>query len=449
MANRAMGAGTESLENYKNCRRLFMGIDNIHVMRDSLTKLVDACHDGDDGVDKWHSALDSSNWLKHIRTILESGNLITKTIESGGNVLIHCSDGWDRTAQLSSLASICLDPYYRTINGLENLIEKEWLSFGHKFSDRLGHIQKHSATHPHSSSSKDEKETAPVFQQFLEASHRIMRQFPHEFEYNERLLIDLQDYAYNCHFGTFLLNNERERIENRLPERTQSVWSYINENLDDYRSPLFRPETHKQRKTLYVSSAPKEVPYWSALYSRFDDEVFGESGFYTEPGPSSSLYAVRNPYLRRSARSIEEAFTIFQRRQDQLDHSIALLHHHLQTAQKKVELLKQKTESNGPDVEDIRSKHPLQTVEASTLLPPKQSACSVCHGIFFLSDPQWSCFWCAKVVCKSCSRYQLRLTDLIPSDQQQQDKDNNSRSWRACDMCYARVMRRRETQPPS
>lgn len=41
MANRAMGAGTESLENYRNCDRLFMGIDNIHVMRDSLNKLVE------------------------------------------------------------------------------------------------------------------------------------------------------------------------------------------------------------------------------------------------------------------------------------------------------------------------------------------------------------------------------------------------------------------------
>lgn len=50
------------------------------------------------------------------------------------SVLVHCSDGWDRTAQLTALSMIMLDPYYRTIVGFEVLIEKEWLSFGHKFA---------------------------------------------------------------------------------------------------------------------------------------------------------------------------------------------------------------------------------------------------------------------------------------------------------------------------
>src|SRR6185312_17123439 len=41
MANRAMGAGTEHTDNYKNCQKQQMGIDNIHVMRESLAKIVD------------------------------------------------------------------------------------------------------------------------------------------------------------------------------------------------------------------------------------------------------------------------------------------------------------------------------------------------------------------------------------------------------------------------
>lgn len=35
------------------------------------------------------------------------------------SVLVHCSDGWDRTAQTCSLAEIILDPYYRTIHGFQ------------------------------------------------------------------------------------------------------------------------------------------------------------------------------------------------------------------------------------------------------------------------------------------------------------------------------------------
>lgn len=30
-------------------------------------------------------------------------------------VLVHCSDGWDRTPQIVALAQILLDPFYRTI----------------------------------------------------------------------------------------------------------------------------------------------------------------------------------------------------------------------------------------------------------------------------------------------------------------------------------------------
>ena len=57
---------------------------------------------------------------------------------SSASVLLHCSDGWDRTAQAASLAQIMLDGFFRTIQGLCILIDKDWISFGHKFHDRIG-----------------------------------------------------------------------------------------------------------------------------------------------------------------------------------------------------------------------------------------------------------------------------------------------------------------------
>ena len=35
----------------------------------------------------------------------------------GVSVVVHCSDGWDRTSQTCALTSLLLDPFYRTIHG--------------------------------------------------------------------------------------------------------------------------------------------------------------------------------------------------------------------------------------------------------------------------------------------------------------------------------------------
>lgn len=77
------------------------------------------------------------NFLKKksvLQLILAGALRIADKVESGKtSVVVHCSDGWDRTAQLTSLAMLMLDGYYRSIRGFEVLVEKEWLSFGHRF----------------------------------------------------------------------------------------------------------------------------------------------------------------------------------------------------------------------------------------------------------------------------------------------------------------------------
>ncbi|KAJ3383402.1 hypothetical protein HDU92_004229 [Lobulomyces angularis] len=142
MGQMALGAGTENTDYYRGCKLFYSGIDNIHVVRDAQNKLIEALQTIVDGpVSK--AQLDKSGWLKHIRHILTATLQIVQGVHlNDSSVLVHCSDGWDRTAQLSSLAQICLDPYFRTIEGFEVLIEKEWLSFGFKFSDRCGHLSR-------------------------------------------------------------------------------------------------------------------------------------------------------------------------------------------------------------------------------------------------------------------------------------------------------------------
>jgi myotubularin-related protein 6/7/8 len=120
------------------------------------------------------------------------------------NVVVHCSDGWDRTAQTCALASLLLDPYYRTIHGFQVLIEKEWLMFGHKFSHRAGHyIENESSL----------KEQSPIFLQFLECIWQLSNQFPCAFEFNEKFLITIHEHLHSCQFGTFVGNCQKERLE--------------------------------------------------------------------------------------------------------------------------------------------------------------------------------------------------------------------------------------------
>ena len=54
--------------------------------------------------------------------ILSGAKSIAEDLMVGKNVLVHCSDGWDRTSQLCSLGQLLIDPYYRTIEGPAVLI---------------------------------------------------------------------------------------------------------------------------------------------------------------------------------------------------------------------------------------------------------------------------------------------------------------------------------------
>jgi protein tyrosine phosphatase len=113
----------------------FLNIPNIHAVRESYNKAVKAAL-GEDS--RFYINLAESEWYDYVFLIIEGAIHVAKSLNQGKNVLVHCSDGWDRTSQLCALAQILLDPYYRTIVGFQNLIDKDWVRFGHQFAIRMG-----------------------------------------------------------------------------------------------------------------------------------------------------------------------------------------------------------------------------------------------------------------------------------------------------------------------
>lgn len=198
------------------------------------------------------------------------------------SVLVHCADGWDRTPQLTSLAMLMLDPFYRTLRGfevgqcgrlclmmktllasfccifLQILVEKEWCSFGHRFPQRSGLGEnKHNSV-----------ERSPIFLQFVDAVWQMTQQFPHAFEFNEHFLVTVLDHLYSCRFGTFLASSEAQRHSDHLPERTVSLWTYVNDNERDFLNPFYHQSDFNHRVLLPACSYP-HLKLWNGYYLRW------------------------------------------------------------------------------------------------------------------------------------------------------------------------------------
>uniref|UniRef100_A0A2K5VS35 phosphatidylinositol-3,5-bisphosphate 3-phosphatase n=1 Tax=Macaca fascicularis TaxID=9541 RepID=A0A2K5VS35_MACFA len=217
--NKTKGGGYESESAYPNAELVFLEIHNIHVMRESLRKLKEIVYPSIDEA-RWLSNVDGTHWLEYIRMLLAGAVRIADKIESGKtSVVVHCSDGWDRTAQLTSLAMLMLDSYYRTIKGFETLVEKEWISFGHRFALRVGHGNDNHA----------DADRSPIFLQFIDCVWQMTRQ--------------------------------------DVYTKTISLWSYINSQLDEFSNPFF---VNYENHVLYPVASLSHLELWVNYYVRWN-----------------------------------------------------------------------------------------------------------------------------------------------------------------------------------
>ena len=258
-ANKVKGGGYEDVEQYGNDAQLiFCDIENIHKAREALEKTEEICTDKFVMTNKsFWSQFEATGWLDFIMITLKKTTEIAKLVSEGNNVLIHCSDGWDRTPQLVAVSQVLLDPYFRTFMGFAVLIEKEFLSFGHQFAKRSGMLPK---------KNEGEKEISPIFLQFIDCIYQLLIQFPTEFEFNvDYLLFIAKNYNVNL-FGTFMFNNEEERVKNKAKETTPSVWTYLLNNKEIYTNPLYSP--NKTKKIITPNYAYYSYKLWTTYFMR-------------------------------------------------------------------------------------------------------------------------------------------------------------------------------------
>jgi hypothetical protein len=209
---------------------------------------------------RYLSTVESSGWLEHISALLTGVNVAVDKLQSGESVLLQCVDGWDRSAQLSSLIQLCLDSSYRTLQGFCSLIEKDWCQFGHQFAKRCGHA-----------AASPEDQQSPIFVQFLDCVNQLLRQFPTHFEFNERLLLELTQLLYNCRFGTFLCDSHQDRIRKGVVKRTTSVWSYVLSQSMGFVNPFYKPSNVE---VISPNVSLRRLLIWKEFFSCWNRELY-------------------------------------------------------------------------------------------------------------------------------------------------------------------------------
>jgi hypothetical protein len=145
---------------------------------------------------------------------------------------------------LLSLVQLCSDPFYRTITGFAVLVEKEWMAYGYKYGQKF---------------QKQKRPTDPLcatFLQFMDwyvgartwrvvcwlllfltvpplptlfflfaarSVWQLWNSSPQSFEFNEDFLLFVIDSVYDSRFGTFLVENAREREEEKIKDKARTL----------------------------------------------------------------------------------------------------------------------------------------------------------------------------------------------------------------------------------
>ncbi|XP_075899452.1 myotubularin-related protein 11 isoform X1 [Nelusetta ayraudi] len=152
--------------------------------------------------DKWLSSLESTRWLDYARSCLKKASEVACLLR-GSHLTVALQEAEDRdmSCVVSSLVQVMCDPHCRTQRGFQGLVQKEWVTAGHRFYSRVNHHR------------DNDKEEAPVFLLFLDCVWQLLYQFPSRFQLTNDFLLALHDSVHLPLFSSFLANCQRERCK--------------------------------------------------------------------------------------------------------------------------------------------------------------------------------------------------------------------------------------------
>ena len=196
-----------------------------------------------------------------------------------------------------------LDPFYRTINGFAVLVEKDWLSFGHQFGLRNGFAEK-----------EKQDQASPIFLQFLDAVHQLLEQFPNAFEFNEKFLLFLAK-TYNLNlYGTFMFNNEKERVERNARENTASVWTEIFKDLKPYLNVYYDANSIKILEPNY---SYYNIKLWTAFF--MENNIYLENKqFYISDVDQNISFKSKQDFFAYKKKEDDNKFMNYQLKYEEL-----------------------------------------------------------------------------------------------------------------------------------
>jgi len=225
-------------------------------LEDSFTAILDLfCLENDKEMeekDKYYfSSLENSNWLSTILSVLRISANAAENYNKGHVVVVRDTDGRSYSILIASLVMILTSEEFRTYNGLEKIIRRNWINMGFPFNQ-----------HHNISVGPNKQPTSnlcPLFLIFLDCIHQLCFQFPACFEFQPSYLIHIWDSAFLPITQTFIFDNEHDReVANRaradssliFPESSAFDWSlqFTPEQIKSWDNPLYLVPVRPSRK---------------------------------------------------------------------------------------------------------------------------------------------------------------------------------------------------------